>query len=140
LLPCIFFEKYIYILALEMASPGNQHCANCIGTLSFPTLYRRYLADLKTKSRLLGGAEFRDSTRPSVAGCGLRSSNTSQRARQVLASRQGDVVSLVSQCNRLLAIQLLAPIARRREECPANDSPKSHHSLAAEKNAGNKLT
>ena len=21
-----------------MASPGNQHCANCIGTLSFPTV------------------------------------------------------------------------------------------------------
>jgi len=21
---------------MEMASPGNQHCANCIGTLSFP--------------------------------------------------------------------------------------------------------
>ena len=35
-LPHILFEKYIYILALEMASPGNQHCANCIGTLSFP--------------------------------------------------------------------------------------------------------
>ena len=32
-----FIRKYIYILALEMASPGNQHCANCIGTLSFPT-------------------------------------------------------------------------------------------------------
>ena len=30
------FEKNIQILALEMASPGNQHCANCIGTLSFP--------------------------------------------------------------------------------------------------------
>ena len=30
-----FIWKYIYILALEMASPGNQHCANCIGTLSF---------------------------------------------------------------------------------------------------------
>jgi len=28
--------KYIYILALEIASSGNQHCANCIGTLSFP--------------------------------------------------------------------------------------------------------
>ena len=27
-----FIEKYIYILALEMASPANQHCANCIGT------------------------------------------------------------------------------------------------------------
>jgi len=36
LLPCILFEKYIYFLALEMASPGNQQCANCIGTLSFP--------------------------------------------------------------------------------------------------------
>ena len=43
LLPCILFEKYIYVLALEMASPGNQHCANCIGTLSFPKLYRIYL-------------------------------------------------------------------------------------------------
>jgi len=36
LLPYILFEKYIYILALEMASPGNQHYASCIGTLSFP--------------------------------------------------------------------------------------------------------
>jgi len=29
------FENYIYILASEMASAGNRHCANCIGTLSF---------------------------------------------------------------------------------------------------------
>jgi len=29
-------ENCTYILALEMASPGNEHCANCIGTLSFP--------------------------------------------------------------------------------------------------------
>ena len=28
-------KKYIYISTLEMASPGNQHCVNCIGTLSF---------------------------------------------------------------------------------------------------------
>ena len=27
-----------------MASPGNQHCANCIGTLSFPiTLHRKLI-------------------------------------------------------------------------------------------------
>jgi len=26
---CVF-EKYISILALEMASPGNQHCANIV--------------------------------------------------------------------------------------------------------------
>jgi len=27
---------YINILALEMASQENRHCAKCIGTLSFP--------------------------------------------------------------------------------------------------------
>jgi len=36
LLSYILFEKYIYILALEMASSRNQHRANFIGTLSFP--------------------------------------------------------------------------------------------------------
>jgi len=33
LLSYILFEKYTYISALEMASPGNQHCASCIGAL-----------------------------------------------------------------------------------------------------------
>ena len=34
LFPCILFEKYIQIiLALEMASPGNAHCADCNGTV-----------------------------------------------------------------------------------------------------------
>jgi len=32
----VLFGKYINILAFEMASPGNRHCANCIGTLPFP--------------------------------------------------------------------------------------------------------
>jgi len=37
LLPHILFEKkYAYFLALEMTSPGNEHRADCIGTLSFP--------------------------------------------------------------------------------------------------------
>ena len=36
LLPYILFQKYICMLALETASPENQHCADCIGTLSFP--------------------------------------------------------------------------------------------------------
>jgi len=36
LLPYILFEKFISMLALEVASRGNQHCDNCIGTLSFP--------------------------------------------------------------------------------------------------------
>ena len=31
-----YLENYVYILALEMASPGNRHCANRIGTLSLP--------------------------------------------------------------------------------------------------------
>jgi len=36
LLPYISFEKYMDILALETASPGNRHCANCIGTVPVP--------------------------------------------------------------------------------------------------------
>ena len=33
----IYYLKDILIfLALEMACPGNRHCANCIGTLLFP--------------------------------------------------------------------------------------------------------
>ena len=34
----ILFEKYIYISVLKMACPENQHCASCIGTLSFATV------------------------------------------------------------------------------------------------------
>jgi len=29
---------YILLLATDMARPRNQHCANCIGTLSFSLL------------------------------------------------------------------------------------------------------
>jgi len=35
LLPYILFEKHINISAVKMTSPGNRHCASCIGTLSF---------------------------------------------------------------------------------------------------------
>jgi len=41
LLPYILFEKYIYILALKMASPENQHCAK-IASAHFRSLYRFY--------------------------------------------------------------------------------------------------
>ena len=37
LLPCILSGKYIYALALEMASAVNRHCANWIGTVSLRT-------------------------------------------------------------------------------------------------------
>jgi len=43
---CCLIKKFVYLfekfyiyrptLTLEMASPGNRHCANCIGTLSIP--------------------------------------------------------------------------------------------------------
>jgi len=35
------------ILAFEMASPGNRHCANCIGALSFPTAVREVATPLR---------------------------------------------------------------------------------------------
>jgi len=39
LLPYIFlFEKYSYILALEMASPGKEDCASSISVLLFRTV------------------------------------------------------------------------------------------------------
>ena len=46
LLLYILFEKYIYILTLEMANPGNQHCASCIGTLSFPIRDVTYVVNM----------------------------------------------------------------------------------------------
>ena len=39
-----------------MASPGNQHCANCIGTLSFPILCLLKTADLHSLKK--SGAVF----------------------------------------------------------------------------------
>jgi len=35
-LPKIMINDTINIVALEMASPANRHCASCIGTVSFP--------------------------------------------------------------------------------------------------------
>ena len=40
----MFYLKYIYILALETAIPGNQRGASCIGTLSFLSLFE--MADI----------------------------------------------------------------------------------------------
>jgi len=53
-----FIGEYINILALEMASPGNQHCASCIGTLSaalllFIQIYAALLAYLTSVPRYL---------------------------------------------------------------------------------------
>jgi len=44
----IFYLKNI-LLASEMAGLGNQHCANCIGTRSFPI---RLATILETKVHL----------------------------------------------------------------------------------------
>jgi len=44
-------EKYIHILAPEMACSKNQHCANCIDTLSFP-IYRVNALPLHTDTHL----------------------------------------------------------------------------------------
>jgi len=35
---CRVYVTVGFILALDVASPGNQHYANCIGTLSFPLI------------------------------------------------------------------------------------------------------
>jgi len=43
-----FLPTGLYYLALEMASPLNQHCANCIGTLSFPVLRNGLVTERRT--------------------------------------------------------------------------------------------
>ena len=37
------WKKLVCILALEMASPGNQHCADCIGTVPIVSAHFRSL-------------------------------------------------------------------------------------------------
>ena len=58
-LPRILFEKHIYILALEMASSGNQHWANCIGTLSFPILVTFILGLVTIKNVVIANFDFK---------------------------------------------------------------------------------
>jgi len=66
LLPCILPEKYINIIVLEMVSllsPGNRHCANCIGTLSFSMRKARQIRLLCARQLLApsrSGSDFRD--------------------------------------------------------------------------------
>jgi len=46
---CVLFEKYIYIVALEMVNPWNQHCANI---LSFPIEMRFRLCKHQTPQQI----------------------------------------------------------------------------------------
>ena len=77
-------ERYIYILASVVASPGNQHCANSIGTLSFtmfdssdvsviPNSHRRNRRDKTVASRrvvsTVGGDSLHQSGHVSVFLC-----------------------------------------------------------------------
>jgi len=50
LFPYILFV-YLYF-STKMASPGNQHCANCIGTLSFPIALFTQYNSAQERSRL----------------------------------------------------------------------------------------
>jgi len=58
LVPYIFVEKCIYISALEMASPGNQHCASCIGTMAH-TFVRRCMLIGADGARCRIGSRYR---------------------------------------------------------------------------------
>ena len=64
MLPCTSFEIYINILVLEMARPGNQHCADCIGTRSFPTVLKRNSGT--PKIRVLSSRTFSSSGRRKI--------------------------------------------------------------------------
>jgi len=61
LLPRILSKTYINILALKMASPVNRYCANCIGTISFPIIWRRL--DRQRQTYLYSAYKFKRFTK-----------------------------------------------------------------------------
>ena len=48
--PYVLLKKCIDILAVEMANPGNRHCANCIGALSFPVVRKHISSGIENRS------------------------------------------------------------------------------------------
>jgi len=103
LLPYVLFEKCINILALEVASPGNRLCANCIGALSFPVGCVVSQTAAGTKTRGTGGGACNaplpcylfskqyaglSSRVVSASDCGVRGSRFESRRWQLCLSRQ----------------------------------------------------
>ena len=59
-MPYILFERYSNIFALELASPGNRHCGNCIGALSLWRARDAGVGDAPSTQRFAGaGVDFR---------------------------------------------------------------------------------
>jgi len=56
-----YLKEYICILALQIGTPGNQHCANCIGTLSFPISMMARVSDAMIAFSRLPNVDARDS-------------------------------------------------------------------------------
>ena len=88
-----FTWNYIYILALEIASPGNQHRASCIGTLLFPITTDRYSSIIR-RSRLVYlaprhavSAAFTASRHPSENSMTNRPSSTRRQCQWIEDSR-----------------------------------------------------
>jgi len=74
LLPFILFQKYIYILALEKANPGN--CANCIGT--FRSVYSRTKIYAARVSYAAERADGRAAVLSKLLGCSCRCRPTAE--------------------------------------------------------------
>jgi len=74
LLPFILFQKYIYILALEKANPGN--CANCIGT--FRSVYSRTKIYAARVSYAAERADGRAAVLSKLLDCSCRCRSTAE--------------------------------------------------------------
>ena len=101
------WKIYLNILALEMAIPGNQHRANCIGTLSFPI--ESYIADkprpppLSVQLRLRRCNVEENSLSRTPASCGrlrtrLRSRRVCHEERK--RRREGEKSVYLPSCKR----------------------------------------
>jgi len=99
--PYILFEKYIHILALIMASPGNQHCAIRIGTVSFP------ISNSTVSSRMIVER--------------VRCTQRCRRRRRACLQHRARLVSATSR----QTLRSSATPAHRLRSCPATSSPAS---------------
>ena len=91
-----------------MASPGNQHCANCIGTLSFRI-------SLPVTLRPVVGPSFKHLKRPSTHHQGLLAHKNNDPTRQTAPPPLFTHVSVVG----LTTFSALTLLVGRQEGHPA---------------------
>jgi len=94
-----FIRKCINILAWEMASPGNRHCASCIGTLLF-SIHPQFLTLVSSSGKHLCGKLTGYRSRIKLSACARQQ----QQPASYIAIRGASIVTellfqRINKCN-----------------------------------------